>query len=798
MKEKKGILTLICTLLVIVITALAAFLGFGDSDLIGIRNVHLGLDLAGGVSITYQAQETEEPTAEQMEGALAIINNRLSSLGYTEAQAFIESGNRIRVEIPGVSDANEAVQQIGKTAMLTFVGVNWDEVVREGLTDSYIEPLAQQMMEELAAAGSTAYSESTIESTVEEYLSEAGSAFYYFPEATAEILQAALDQGIAEVILEGEDVENATAQHGQVSASGIVEDYVRLDLNNEGTQKFAEGTQKYVGDYIAIRLDQTIVSIPSVNTAITDGTAIITGMADSNEAKQLASDIRGGALPVQLEDIEHNSVGATLGQDALSTSLLAAVIGFVIVLIFMTVIYRVPGFIASLALIFYISAEILLINLLGITLTLSGIAGIILSIGMAVDANVIIFARINEELNNGRGLRAAVASGFKKALSAIIDGNITTLIAAAVLWFLGSGTIQGFAVTLALGIVISMFTALILSQLLLKSAVEVLPEKVGLYRSLQLKLGGKPIRIIAKTKLWFAISGVIILIGAGFFLVRGLNYDIDFAGGTMLQVDMEGDYDQNALTRLVGEVTGDDNPMVQRISGAGQDNQVSIKVKELSTEQIDALYQAIAEEFGLDAENQSNLVSHTSISPTVSSEMQQTAVLATLVAGLLTLIYITIRFRDVRFGLSSVLALLHDVLIVVAMYAIFRIPVNNNFIAAILTIVGYSINNTIVVFDRIRENRRYYRPDQADRLADDSIAQTMGRSLNTSITTIIMVLMLFILGVESIRWFAFPLLAGFVAGTYSSLVIASPMWVLLQKVGKNKKGKMVRAGAKKK
>lgn len=798
MKNRKGTLTLICTLFVIVIVTLTAFLGFGDSELIGIRNIHLGLDLAGGVSITYQAQGDESVSAEQMEGALAIINNRLSSQGYTEAQAFIESGNRIRVEIPGVSDANEAVEQIGRTAMLTFVGVDWDEVVREGLTDDYIETLTQQMIEEMTAAGTTSYSESTIRSTVEEYLNEGGSAFYYFPEATAEILQTALDQGIAEVILVGEDVENATAQHGQTSTSGVAEDYVRLDLDDEGTAKFAEATQKYVGDYIAVRLDETIVSMPSVNTAITDGTAIITGMNDADEARQLASDIRGGALPVQLEDIEHNSVGATLGQDALSTSLVAAVIGFILVLIFMTVIYRVPGVVASIALIFYISAEILLINLLGITLTLSGIAGIILSIGMAVDANVIIFARINEELNAGRGLKAAVASGFKKALSAIVDGNITTLIAAAVLWFLGSGTVQGFAVTLALGIVISMFTALVLSQILLKSVIEVLPERMGLYRSLQLKWRNKSFRIVEKTKLWFAIPVVILVIGLGFLFVQGMNYDIDFAGGTMLQIDMETEYDQNALTELVGEVTGDDNPMVQRISGAGQEYQVSIKVRELSTEQIDALYQAIAEQFGLDTENQANLISHTSISPTVSSEMQQTAVLATLVAGLLTLIYITFRFRDVRFGLASIIALLHDVLIVIAMYAIFQIPVNNNFIAAILTIVGYSINNTIVVFDRIRENQRYYRPDQMESLVDDSIFQTMGRSLNTSITTIIMVLMLFILGVESIRWFAFPLLAGFVAGTYSSLVIASPMWVLLQKVGKKKAIRQPRRAVKKK
>lgn len=791
MKNLKSVLILLLSLVVITTTALVAFLGIGDNQYVGIGNIKLGLDLAGGVSITYQAQE-ENPTSEQMEGALAIINNRLSSLGYTEAQAFIQNGNRIRVEIPGVSDANEAVKQIGKTAMLTFVGVDWNAITKAGLTDEYVDPLTQKVLEELNSQGSSAsYSESTVRSNVKEYLSSASSALYYFPEETAEIVQKAIDQGIAKVVLEGEDVASASAQHGPTSSSGAAEDYVKLELNSTGRDQFKEATETYKNKYIAIRLDQTIVSMPSVNVVISDGTAIITGMDSADEAKQLAADIRGGALPVQLEDIEHNSVGATLGQDALATSMTAAVIGFILVLLFMILIYRVPGLVASLSLIFYISAELLLINLLDITLTLPGIAGIILSIGMAVDANIVIFARINEELRSGRGLRASVASGFKKALSAIVDGNVTTLIAAAVLWFLGSGTVQGFALTLALGIVISMFTALVLSNLLLKNTVEILPEKSGLYQSLQFaKKREKSFAVVAKTKLWFAISGVIIVIGLGFLLIRGLNFDIDFAGGTMLQVDMNGEYDNRELTELVKEVSGDANPMIQAVSGAGQENQVSIKVKEIPTDQIDRLYLTIAERFGLDTQNKSNLITQSTISPTVSGEMQRTAVTATLVAALLTLLYITFRFRDVRFGVSSIAALLHDVLIVVAMYAIFYIPVNSTFIAAILTIVGYSINNTIVVFDRVRENQRFYRQDQLGALADDSIMQTLGRSVNTSVTTIIMVLMLFILGVESIRWFAFPLLAGFLAGTYSSLVIASPMWVLLQKIGKNRSRKV--------
>ena len=797
MKNLKNVLILLFSLVVITVTTLVAFLGIGDNRYVGINNINLGLDLAGGVSITYKAQE-ENPTAEQMDGALAIINNRLSSLGYTEATAVVESGDRIRVEIPGVSDANEAVRQIGKTAMLTFVGVDWSDVQKADFWDEYVDALTEKTMKDLQEQGSSTYTESAVRSSVENYLNTPGSALYYFPDETGELLQKAVDAGIAEIVLEGEDVSNATAQHGQVSSAGLVEDYVKLELTSDGTKKFADATEKYKGKYIAIRLDQTVVSFPGVNTVISNGEAVITGMSGSDEAKQLASDIRGGALPVQLEDIEHNSVGATLGQDALHTSLTAAVIGFALILLFMIVIYRVPGVIACLALIFYISAELLCINLLDATLTLPGIAGIILSIGMAVDANIVIFARINEELKAGRGIRAAVDSGFKKALSAIVDGNVTTLIAAGVLWFWGSGTATGFALTLALGIVLSMFTALVLSRILLKATVEILPEKKGLYQFLQFKKREHSWKIVEKAKLWFTIPAVVLVIGLGFFLFKGMNLDIDFAGGTMLQIDMEKEYDNRELTDLVKEVSGDTNPMIQGISGANQEHHVSIKVKELTTEQIDSLYQAVAEKFGLDTENKANLISQSTISPTVSGEMQTKAVTATLVAALLTLLYITIRFHDFRFGVSSIIALLHDVLIVVAVYAIFSIPVNSTFIVAILTIVGYSINNTIVVFDRIRENQRFYRPNEAAKLANDSIVQTMGRSVNTSLTTIIMVLMLFILGVESVRWFAFPLLAGFVAGTYSSLVVASPVWVLLQKKKNTGRRTAVSKSAKKK
>ena len=288
-------------------------------------------------------------------------------------------------------------------------------------------------------------------------------------------------------------------------------------------------------------------------------------------------------------------------------------------------------------------------------------------------------------------------------------------------------------------------------------------------------------KVIERTKLWLSISLVIILLGIISFIFRGLNYDIEFAGGTMLQIDMHQSLEENArLEEIVKEISGDSNPQVQAVSGSGSDTQITIKVKEIKPEQIDELYMAIANEYGLDTETKADLIEHSSISPTISSEMKKAAIVSTIIAGVLMLLYISLLFRDICFGLGSLIPLLHDVLIVVAVYTLFQIPVNNTFIVALLTIVGYSINNTIVVFDRIRENRRFYRKNEMAKLCDVSIQQTLGRSLGTSFTTIITVFLLFLLGVQSLRWFALPLLVGILAGTYSSLFIASPVWYLLE------------------
>lgn len=479
MKKLKSVFVLLLVIVVILFSALLCYRGLGDNVRLGVANINLGLDLAGGVSITYQAAEGEDPSSTEMDGALSVIQRRLDARGYTEASAYIDGTDRIRVEIPGVKDANQAVEEIGQTAMLRFVGIDWNAVISNNLDDDFYDAYVELMQAELEEAGTPdLYTEDQLRSEAVTFFQNYSSqAIELFPE----LLEKAIEAGYAEEIVTGTNVSNATYQKGQVTQGGGNEPYVRLEFDETGTKLFAEGTEKYLNKYIAILLDTTVCSMPRVNVTITDGNALITGMRTDDDAKRLASDIVGGALPVQLVDIEHNSVGASLGRNALDTSLLAGIFGFIAILIFMMVVYRVPGVAASIALFFYITAELLFINVLDMTLTLPGIAGIILSIGMAVDANIIIFSRIREEVLLGRSLRVSVRDGFKKALSAILDGNITTLIAALVLYFVGSGTIRGFAQTLALGIIISMFTALVVTRVVLNCLMQILPDKTSLY-----------------------------------------------------------------------------------------------------------------------------------------------------------------------------------------------------------------------------------------------------------------------------------------------------------------------------
>ncbi len=746
MKKSKGILTLVLTLVIMAALGYVAVFGIGTEKAGAASEIKQGLDLAGGVSITYQVVGDEKPSAEDMSDTIYKLQKRVQVYS-TEAQVYQEGDDRINIEIPGVSDANTILEDLGRPGALYFIS----QTDADGNQNySY------------TGSGETGYS---LNKTIDELLAD-GS-----------------------IVLEGTDV--AAAQGGTGSDSlGNSQFVVDLVFTDEGTTKFGEATTKAYanGQSIGIYYDQDFISVPNVQAALTDGKAQITGMGSFEEAEKLASQIRIGGLKLELEELRSNVVGAQLGAEAIDTSLKAALIGLIIIAVFMIAVYRIPGLSSVLALIIYTILTVLCLNMFEITLTLPGIAGIILSIGMAVDANVIIFARIREEITAGKSVRSAIDDGFRKALSAIVDGNVTTLIAALVLALKGSGTVKGFAYTLALGIVISMFTALVVTRLILKALFAVGLKDVKFYG---MNRERQTVNFLARKNLFFGISIAAIVAGFVFMGINGattgrvLNYSLDFVGGTSTNVTFNEDMDlaqiDSTVVPVFSNITGDGAVQVQKVAGS---NEVIFKTRELNVDERQQLEQDLVDSFGVNKD----LITAETISSTISSEMKADAIVAVIIATICMLIYIWFRFKDIRFAASSVAALIHDVLVVLAFYAIAKVSVGSTFIACMLTIVGYSINATIVIFDRIRENLAgMLKKDSLEELVNRSISQTLSRSIFTSLTTFVMVAALFVLGVTSIREFALPLMVGIVCGTYSSVCITGALWYVLRtKIAKKK------------
>lgn len=757
MKKSKGIISLILTVVLIALLGFTTVVGFGKGQTGAAKNIKLGLDLEGGVSITYQVKG-DTPSKEDMSDTIYKLQKRVEQYS-TEATVYQEGDDRISIEIPGVTDANEILSELGQPGSLYFIKEkDSDGNPNYGLDTSGHYVLAKSMDE----------------------LKEEGS-----------------------VVLTGTDIKSAKSGSYQDSTTGANENVVQLSMTKEGTEKFAEATKaaKEAKETIAIYYDGELISVPSVNAEITDGQAIIEGNMSYEEAEQLASTIRIGGLSVELEEIRSNVVGAQLGEEAISTSLMAGAVGLAIVFVFMCVVYLLPGFASSLALVIYTGLILVLLNAFDITLTLPGIAGIILGIGMAVDANVIIFARVKEELTAGKSVKSALNAGFHKAMSAILDGNITTLIAAAVLWLKGSGTVKGFAQTLALGIVVSMFTALVITRMIVYAFYAVGIRNPKLYG--RIKEERAPIDFLGKRKIFFAVSVAVILIGFVFMGVNAgtgkgaLNYSLEFKGGTSTNVTFDKAYtlkeiDETMIPDLE-KVTDDPNIQVQTVANS---NQVIFKTQTLDLEKREAFAKYMADEFGVEEKD----ITTENISSTVSSEMRVDAIIAVAIATVFMLLYIWLRFKDIRFATSAVVALIHDVLVVLAFYVIARISVGNTFIACMLTIVGYSINATIVIFDRIREEMKTKkRGEELDVLVNRCITKTLTRSIYTSLTTFVMVAVLFIIGVSSIKEFALPLMVGIICGAYSSVCITGALWYVMKtKIGKKAEPAKVGTSKKKK
>ena len=563
MKKNTGIVSLILTVAVTAGLLALAAVGVGENKTGAAKNIPLGLDLAGGVSITYQAKG-ETPSAEEMNDTIYKLQKRVE--GYsTEAQVYPQGDNRINIEIPGVTDANAILEELGKPGSLSFQDMSSNE------------------------------------------------------------------------LLSGTDIKTAEAKTYKDNLNNV--DYeVALTLTDEGAEKFAEATAANIGSRIAIVYDGETISAPTVQTAITNGNAAITNMESYEAAEQLASTIRIGSLKVELEEIQSKVVGAQLGTDAIRTSLLAGIIGFVLVVIFMIVMYRLPGVAAGIALTSYVGLTLGLLNAFEITLTLPGIAGIILGIGMAVDANVIIFARIREEIGAGKSVKGSIKTGFQKALSAILDGNITTLIAAIILSLKGSGSVKGFAHTLALSIVVSMFTALVVTRLIMNAFYALGLQDAKLYG---IQKERKTINFLSKKNICFVISAVLILGGLAVMGVNGskgkgaLNYSLEFQGGTSITIPMNEALSiqeiDETVKPVVSEVIGSNEIQAQKVDGS---NDVIVKTRALDLETREALCQELVEKFGVD-ENQ---IAIENIGAAISSEMRSDAITAVLLAALFMLL----------------------------------------------------------------------------------------------------------------------------------------------------------------
>ena len=745
MKKSRSILSLILVAAVMVFLGITTIRGLDSKGMGAARNINLGLDLEGGVSITYQVKG-ETPSQKDMDDTVYKMQRRVEQYS-TEAQAYQEGDNRVSIEIPGVEDANTILEELGQPGSLYFIK-HYDSEGNENYTlgtDGYV-----------------------LNRTIEE-LQENGS-----------------------IVLTGAEVSDASAGSYQDSTTGAAKYAVDITMNKEGTEAFAEATEEAYNngqDSIAIYYDGELISVPNVEAVIENGQAQISSSTMTyEEADSIASTIRIGGLNLELEEISSKVVGAQLGEEAISTSLLAGAIGLLLVCLFMIFVYRLPGLASSIALVFYTALTLVLLNAFDITLTLPGIAGIILGIGMAVDANVIIFARVKEELSAGTSVHASLKAGFHKAMSAILDGNITTLIAAAVLWLRGSGPVRGFAQTLALGIVVSMFTALVVTRIIIFSFYGLGIRKKTVYGRIQAPR--KPIDFLGKRRVFFVISILLCIsgfVGMGVNHARGIgamNYSLDFAGGTATTVTFDKEYTLDEIdSQMIPEledITGDNNIQVQTVKGT---NQVVFKSQTLDLDAREAFESYMQEDFGVTEE-----ITTENISSTVSSEMRSDAVVAVIIATVCMLLYIWFRFKDIRFATSAVLALVHDVLVVFAFYTIARVSVGNTFIACMLTIVGYSINATIVIFDRIREELRSEGKAAGDaallkELVNRCITQTLTRSIYTSLTTFMTIAVLYVMGVSSIKEFALPLMVGIVCGAYSSVCITGALWYTMKTRG---------------
>jgi len=697
------------------------------------KRINLGLDLKGGMHLLLKVDTSHlsaEAKSDAADRAVEVIRNRIDAFGVREPSIQKQGEDEIVVQLPGITDRDRALDLIGKTALLEFKLVSQDlEKLKEAIAGNVPE----------------------------------GFELKYIQEDNEPILVET--QGV----LTGDSLANANIKFDQ---SSFNEPIVSLEFNAEGAKKFAEITTNNIGRRLAIVLDGKVQSAPRIREAIPSGEAVITGRFTPEQAQDLAIVLRVGALPAPMYIEEERTVGPLLGQDSINKGVKASIIGLALVFIFMAVYYLLAGIIANIALLFNF---LIILGSLGMlpllfpgvsaTLTLPGIAGIILSLGMAVDANVLINERIREELAAGRALRTAVENGYSKAFSAIFDSNFTTLIAAFLLFQFGTGPIRGFAVTLTIGLIASMFTAIVVTRTIFELLLN-----FGLLKNRlpMLKLIGETkLDFISKRHLFYAISLIVILAGVIFYFKKGNQvYGIDFSGGQLQEYSFKTAPSLDNVRKILKELNLTDASIQQF-----KDNPRVILIR-TSQDKSRELTNKLKENFPQD-DIQILRIEH--VGPIAGSHLKNKALLALIWSLVGILIYVAFRFKHFNFAIAGVIALLHDVAIAFGFLVMTGRQIDLLSVTAFLTIAGYSINDTIVIYDRVRENTRLYRKLSLRELINLSVNQTLGRTLLTSGVTLLVVISILVYGGEVLSNFAFTLLVGFISGVYSTVYIASPL-----------------------
>ena len=771
MKTKGKAWHLIATVLLIVVFVYTAFFGvyakYGDTTttyIKGAKDIRFGVDIKGGVNVTFVPSDGYDATEEQLEAAQLVIENRLVALNVTDYELYVDNNSdSLILEFPWQSgetdfDPEAAIDEIGTTAYLTF---------REGSSAD------------------------------------------------------------GELILDGSMIESAAAQYGPVSNGGASEYFVSLKFTDDGAKAFGDATTKLAasGGTISIWLDDENVSTATVNTAITDGSAIITSSASNpftqEQVVKMARQINSGALPFALTVDSYSTVSPSLGENSLSAMVLAGLIAFALIVVFMTMLYRLPGFLACIALAGQVAATLAFVSgyfpvFESFTMTLPGIAGIILAIGMGVDANVITAERIKEELKNGKSLDGALKSGFARGLTPIVDGNVTIVIVAIVLmgafgpsdgmfakalhfvfFAFGpstAGTIYAFGYTLLTGVLLNFVFGVGCTRVMLRGISKLkCMRRAVLYGGLRPQAAPrqpKTWNIVGARKKFFAFSLCLVLFIAIFSAVFGVKMDIQFKGGAIVTYSYEGEAPVQAVTQTAQDALGSDVTVQtgSSIATEGQTLTVSMPGSEtMSTETVAALTAALQESY---PDNQFQQLSITNVDPTLGGEFFAKSIVAILAAAVLILIYIAVRFKNIgglRGAVTGVVALLNDMVVIFGIFVVLRIPLNGNFIAAMLVILGYSINDTVVIYDRIRENGSMVNKKHTDfaQLVNTGINQSLTRTINTTLTTLLALgtvcVVSVVFGLDSIFTFSFPLIIGMVSGVYSSICIAGPLWVEWEK-----------------